>query len=239
MGSDPRELEAQFPEAGRGVRTMLAAETPRHRVTLSPFQIDSTEVTNQQFQEFAAAEPEWSPGGSNHPRAYLSHWKDGKPAADQGSHPVTYITWQAASAFCAWREGRLPTEAEWEFAAAGGKSPYPWGSEPPTPAHANYSASGVGGTRPAGSYPANAFGLFDLAGNVWEFTADPWRPGYDTPVPHDPPDFRQVRTRRTIRGGSYGAAPFQLRVTARDSHDPQNPVPHVGFRCVREPQPIR
>src|SRR5262249_7554692 len=161
------------------------------------------------------------------------------------NHPVRYVTWHAAQAFCTWSGGRLPTEAEWEYAARGVRDrEFPWGDEPPSAHHANYSASRIGDTQPVGAYPPNPFGLYDLAGNVWEFTLDAWRPGYPSEGQVDPVvggaiagDLRSVQGRRVIRGGSFGAAPVNLRTRWRDSHEVSNAVAFVGFRCAYSAQP--
>jgi formylglycine-generating enzyme required for sulfatase activity len=110
-----------------------------------------------------------------------------------------------------------------------GKS-FPWGDEMPDKSRANFSASGLKAPTAVASYPANGYGLFDMAGNVWEFLADEWQkyPG----KANGEPDYRQVKTRRALRGGSFGGSPVNLRVTYRDSHSPENSVEHVGFRCA-------
>ncbi len=151
--------------------------------------------------------------------------------------------WHAAVAFCRWAGKRLPTEAEWEHAARGGlkEKSFPWGDEPPDKTRANYHASGTGATARVASYPANGYGLFDMAGNVWEFTLDEWA-AY-TPSPQVNPvaggnlfaddSFQAVTSRRVIRGGSWGGAPINLRVAYRDSHPPEGTRDFVGFRCAR------
>ena len=112
----------------------------------------------------------------------------------------------------------------------------------PDKTRANFSASEIGAATAVGSYPANGYGLFDMAGNVWEFLADEWQK-YPTDLelqinPVAGGDFflkdsyRQIKTRRVIRGGSYGGSPVNLRVTYRDSHQPENAGDHVGFRCA-------
>ena len=125
---------------------------------------------------------------------------------------------------------------------------FPWGDEPADKTRANYGGSGIKTTTAVGSYPANGYGLFDMAGNVWEFLADEWRPYSDRPqtnplsgqalltdgrrslvLEQDPED---VTTRRVIRGGSFGGAPLNLRVTYRDSHPPEGAREFVGFRCA-------
>ena len=155
------------------------------------------------------------------------------------NYPVVYVTWPAALAYAEWAGKRLVTEAEWEFAARGGlgNPKYPWGDAEPAPGRANYAESGTHGTVVAGSYPPNPYGLFDLAGNVWEFCLDAWHDRYSSGAQRQSEaDLLRMRSeaaeRRVIRGGSFDGSPFNLRVTARDSHRGNHPVPHVGFRCA-------
>lgn len=239
MGSDEATLREQFPGAGQGLMSMLLAETPAHEQSIPPFWIDRHEVTNRQFQAFVHACPEWSKqriGGD-----YLKTWRGDRFAAGTAEYPVAFVTWKAAVAFAGWAGKRLPTEAEWEFAARGGRADnlYPWGSEPPSPERANYRASGNGHVVKAGSYPPNPYGLFDLAGNVWEFCLDPWQPRNEPgPQLQTRQDIRRmeltVADRRVIRGGSYDGVAFNLRVTSRDSHPANRPVAFVGFRCAAD-----
>jgi formylglycine-generating enzyme required for sulfatase activity len=168
---------------------------------------------------------------------YLEHLRDGQCPPGKAEHPVVFVTWHAALAYCRWAGGRLPTEAEWEYAARAGRaSEFPWGDEQPTPDRANYAASGFDDTRPVGSYPPNPLGLYDMAGNVWELALDAWGPGgsgfRDIPAGSSPDDLRVVTGRRALRGGSFGGAPVNLRTRWRDSHDALNAVAFVGFRCV-------
>jgi formylglycine-generating enzyme required for sulfatase activity len=200
-------------------------EHPRARVRVAPFEIAATEVTVAQFDRFAAARNTMLPR---------------QPAWSAGTHPVVNVTSDEASAFCEAEGARLPTEAEWEFAARAGRSDtvYPWGNR--------YSADSANGsgirakdawryTAPVGSFAPNAYGLFDMIGNVWEWTADWYRhgEGWTTPAAAEP-DRTSPEYLKTIRGGSWDSGAASLRTSRRlglrpgDRHNL-----YVGFRCVR------
>ena len=230
--------ELQFP----GV---FEDETPVHAVTISDFSLDRQEVTNARFLGFVGARPEWRKAAvpsSAHNGRYLEDWTAGRPQPDRLDHPVVFVTWHAAQAFCLWAGGRLPTEAEWEYAArAGGDAEFPWGEALPSPEAANYSASKLGTTVAVGSYPANEWGLQDLAGNVWEFVLDEWVTPYAPETQVDPvvggtvaeADLQAVEGRRALRGGgSFNGAVANMRTRWRDSHQVTNAVEFVGFRCA-------
>ena len=228
---------------------LIQAETPQHNVTIEGFYLDQFEVTNAAFRRFIRARPEWSVARiprTLHNGNYLKDWNGDNFPKDKANHPVANVSWYAAVAFCQWLGKRLPTEAEWEFAARGGlkDKTFPWGDKLVDPSRANYGGSKLNGTSPVGSYPPNGYGLFDMAGNVWEFTADEWAP---YPDPGSSPTVREgvtrkeletrnlknETTRRVIRGGSFAGAPLNLRVTYRDSHPPDGAQPFVGFRCAK------
>ncbi len=176
-----------------------------------------------------------------------------KKAADQswgrGARPVINVTWRDASAYCAWlteRTGnrwRLPSEAEWEYAArAGGDSAYFWGDVWDA-ARANGGVTVTGTTEP-GRYPANAFGLFDMAGNVWEWCADDWHDSYRG-APADGRTWLYDGSRldeegtgdaswSVIRGGSWDDHPHALRSTTRGWWPKDEAAPRLGFRVVKE-----
>ena len=259
MGTDiskVSEIAAQFNIQNHP--DLIQAETPQHAVTIDSFWLDRFEVTNAAFQKFIRARPEWS--ATRIPRQlnngnYLNDWIGKNFPVGQANHPVVNVTWYAAFAFCEWSGKRLPTEAEWEFAARGGLQgrTFPWGNDLVDSSRANYRGSDLNAPTAVGSYPANGYGLFDMAGNVWEFVADEWGPYSDSPqvnpvagdfvpffVPFkqakgsaSPMTFPGVTTRRVIRGGSFAGAPLNLRVTYRDSHPPDGAQPFVGFRCAR------
>jgi formylglycine-generating enzyme required for sulfatase activity len=224
---------------------LIQAETPQHTVTIKSFYLDMYEVTNSQFREFVRANPQWSAARIPtrfHNGNYLKDWVSDNFPEGRAKHPVVNVSWYAAVAFCQSLGKRLPAEAEWELAARGGlqNKTFPWGDEPVEKRRANYAGSGIKATTPVGGYPANGYGLFDMAGNVWEFMADEWaaytEAEQDNPVAGGnlflDKSFYDVTTRRVIRGGSWGGAPLNLRVTYRDSHPPNGARDFVGFRCA-------
>ncbi|MDP2276425.1 MAG: formylglycine-generating enzyme family protein [Archangium sp.] len=178
----------------------------------------------------------------------------GSSIAGREQHPVVHVSWDDAAAYAKWAGGRLPTEAEWEFAARSGTSGhrFTWGDSWPEKPLANTwegafpvsnsVADGFAGTAPVKSYPPNAAGLFDLAGNVWEWTADRYRE--DTYLaradggvvlnPAGPEDSDELR--RVIRGGSFLCAPnycASFRTSARRSTTQDSSLSHLGFRIVK------
>jgi len=220
-------------------------ELPRHTVTVTDFYLDKYLVTNRDFRRFVAANPQWDPGGpaseSSREDAYLVDGSAPEAAEVQPDHPVVNVTWYAAKAFCEWEGKRLPSEAEWEFAARGGQTVlFPWGDEPPDRTRANFG-NNIGTSTPVHSYPPNRYGLFDMAGNVWQFLADPWAP-YGAATAQKPKGSgssgvsiagQLSEPRRVIRGGSFAGHPVNLWVEYRDSHAPNNPRKYVGFRCAK------
>jgi sulfatase modifying factor 1 len=167
-------------------------------------------------------------------------------------HPVVHISWNDALAFCAWAGARLPTEAEWEYAARGGLQGtiYPWGNElTPGGEHRcniwhgrfpvkNTAEDGFVGTAPARWFEPNGYGLFQTSGNVWEWCADYWdiRTVIDRDVPLDNPAGPDHGTVRVMRGGSYlchDSYCNRYRVAARTLNEPDASSGNLGFRCVR------
>lgn len=245
MGSDLAELDEVRAQTGLASNDALMPEVPGRQVTVDPFYLDTVDVTNRQFSKFTVAVTAWHPDRidpSLHNGRYLENWVSGSPPTDLLDHPVTFITWQAAVEYCAWRGKRLPTEIEYEWAARAGENTgqYPWGDAPPDSKLVNWSGSGIGGTVPVASYPPNDRGLYDMAGNVWRFTADPWFGSY-AEMPTNPAEISRAATnpaiRRVVRGGSYGANAANLRVRYRDSHRPLDAREMVGFRCAKSVTP--
>jgi formylglycine-generating enzyme required for sulfatase activity len=234
---------------------------PPHEVTVSSFCLDRTEVTTRAY--LACVEkgecerpPEkvtW-PGIKDAEVALYSPFCNA-PQKDHAEHPINCVAWPMADRFCKQRGARLPTEAEWEFAARGASQrKYPWGDEAPGPGYLNACGKecaagfkargakhatmydeddGFAGTAPVGSFPggASASGVLDLAGNVWEWTAD-WFAVYpDAAVvdPKGPP----TGTLRVVRGGDFtGTQPDWARPAYRWKSDPDTYNHAIGFRCA-------
>lgn len=245
MGVDTTEVAKFQKFFGIDIAQLSRDEIPKHTVTVHDFYMDTCPVSNAEFKKFTDANPEWKadriPSHLDNGN-YLKHWKLGV-LTKEPDHPVVNVNWYAAVAYCRWAGKRLPTEAEWEYAARGGVDAiFPWGDQPVDGSRANFSGSGLGATSPVGKYPPNAYGLFDMAGNVWQFLADEWKP-YPSTAQVDPiaggdfflggPGFLEVRTRRVIRGGSFDGAPINLWIQYRDSHPPNGSRGFVGFRCAK------
>ena len=250
MGTDQADiatLKSRFQVDWPG---LFENESPAHEVTLSDFRIDKHEVTNAQFVKFLDAVPEWRKDrldSQEHNGDYLADWQDGQYPEGTGQHPVVFVTWAAAQSYCRWRDGRLPTEAEWEFVARSGDSrEFPWGDTLPSPERANYYSSNIGEPVEVGKYPPNDLGVFDLAGNVWELLLDTWVPQYPNEARIDPiaggpienEQIRDIRGRRGVRGASFGGSVVNLRTRWRDSHVVTNAIGFVGFRCAYSGSPV-
>jgi formylglycine-generating enzyme required for sulfatase activity len=256
-------------------------EGPVHPVRLRPFAIDPHTVTNRWFAAFANATGHvtdaerygWSfvfggllPDDFPDTRAVAhapwwrqaigADWRHPEgPQSDlsgRDDHPVVHVSWNDASAFCAWSGTRLPTEAEWEFAARGGRdgARFPWGDElEPGGKHRmnvfqgrfpaeNTCDDGYAGTAPAGAFDPNGYGLHNTTGNVWEWCADWFDAGYYAVSPSKDPRGPDSGTHRVMRGGSYlchASYCNRYRVDSRSANEPDSSTGNLGFRVACDP----
>ena len=254
-------------------------ERPVHEVTLQPFRIDITTVTNADFGRFVKAtgyvttaeefgysavfhlaftgersdivgRPEETPWWLG---VRDAQWRrpegPGSDISTRAHHPVVHVSYDDALAYCAWAGKRLPTEAEWEYAARGGLAGarFAWGDElVPDGEHRcniwqgdfpdhNTLEDGYLTTAPAKAFAANGYGLFQSAGNVWEWCSDWFDPTYYASSPADDPAGPDQGITRVMRGGSFlchDSYCHRYRVAARSSSTPDSTAANLGFRCA-------
>jgi formylglycine-generating enzyme required for sulfatase activity/RsiW-degrading membrane proteinase PrsW (M82 family) len=217
-------------------RSWFEDERPQHTVYLDAFYIDKTEVTNAQCQACVEAGVCDAPSDT-------TYYDD----ADYAQHPVVYASWNDADAYCRWAGKRLPTEAEWEKAARGTDGwTYPWGNtfdgselnfcDKNCPYKLDASVDdGYAGTAPVGSYQggASSYGALDMVGNVYEWVADWYDPGYYNQSPGRNPPGPDSGEKRVLHGGSWGNDPSFVRSANRYGNAPDYRNNFVGFRCAR------
>lgn len=216
-------------------------EKPVHKVAVKNFYMDKTPVTNRQYKKFCDETGTTYPPNPN--------WKDMPDYfIDYPDYPVVNVGWSQAWEYARWTGKRLPTEEEWEYAACGGKEQpmFPWGNEEPDGGKANYAdrntdypwrdfriSTGYRYTSPVGSYPPNEYGLYDMAGNVWQWCDDWFFPYDDTE--RDVEAFKDGwGGSRPCRGGCYHSSTYDLRVSRRRQVLGGQGQMSVGFRCVRD-----
>ena len=286
-----------------------ADEYPKHKVTVSPFYMDATEVTNAQFRKFVEAtkyvttaerKPDWEevkktvPPGTPKPDESLliaaslvftpsdgpvdlsnfsawwkwvpgANWRQpegpGSSIVGKDNYPVVQVSWDDAIAYCKWAGKRLPTEAEWEFAARGGlvNAIYSWGNEPVNSGkpkcnswegkfpYYNEKKDGFATLAPGKSFAPNGYGLYDMSGNVWEWCNDWFDYNYYSTLKgktvinpqgpsksYDPEDLYSPK--KSLRGGSFlcnDSYCSGYRAARRMKSSPDTGLEHTGFRCVR------
>lgn len=248
-GTFPRGgTEEEVSEVADREYLSYLAERPVKDITITQFYIDKFEVTNAQYREFlddAGGPPtRWDhpdePEGVGHGQQYLS-----EDLADD-AQPAVGVNWYDAYAYCNWAGKRLPTEAEWEYAARGPSYRiYPWGDHGPFDDgiyFANFHPESGGEfdghkkSAPVGSYPdgVSPFGILDMAGNAEEWVNDWYSVNYFAQsVTTDPPGPIEGE-QKVIKGGSYGTREWQVRIGKRFKGKPHNKGPRVGFRCVED-----
>ena len=201
--------------------------SPAHRVLLDAFHIDVYEVTNAQYHAFCQQ--------TGHRLPEFWQRSGFRCGLDYPDHPVVTVSWRDAMAYATWCGKRLPTEAEWEYAARGGLSGMDWpNGESLDPWDANFRESDQGRPVAVGSYPANGFGLCDMAGNVVEWIADYYGADYYAWSPASNPRGPESGRFRVIRGGGWHSGDACSRVYFRNAL-PENWVDfNVGFRCARD-----
>jgi len=209
-------------------------EKPMRTVIVNDFYLDEHEVTVAAYQNFISATghappPQWAEQLRNR------------------EHPVVSVSWNDAKAYAKWAGKRLPYEAEWEYAARGGNTglngtphyKYPWGDEV-SHERANYSGSEGrvrwSGTSPVKNFPATGFGLYDMAGNVWEWCEDWYDENYykNRPSPDRNPKGPSTGQYRVLRGGSWDYDPRPVRCALRLRDTATNRLVNIGFRCAQD-----
>ena len=241
MGMDP---ELSFQEcqkfASNCILERFADEAPVHSVELTSFYMDEKEVTNAQYADCVDQGKCVLPQelkSKNRPKYYNNYL--------YADYPVIYVTWEDASSYCKWRGASLPTEAQWEYAARGGLEGYiyPWGITAPVCSAGKKNGAQFNDkdkcsnsdTVQVGLFAPNDYGLYDMAGNVWEWVADRYKTDYYRNSPLLNPPGPEDGVYRVIRGGGWESEGHFLSVAIRHRLSPGTGSQNVGFRCVREP----
>jgi serine/threonine-protein kinase len=239
MGSsaDQAVLECQKYNVDYCQNNRFTNEEPVHQVRLDAFYMDIHEVTNANYKACVDARV-CKPPQNNSSATRADYY--GNSQFD--NYPVVYVDWEMARTYCEWRGGHLPTEAQWEKAARGTSGRiYPWGNDMLRCGLANYNPqkSGlcVGDTTVVGSYAdgISSYGMYDMAGNVWEWTLDWHTDRYDPNWPATNPTGASTGTKRVLRGSSWFDYDFSVRTTFRGKADPALADNYIGLRCARIP----
>lgn len=225
----------------------------RKKVTVSSFYVDRFEITNKDYRDYISDLSEgdresrlpdstaWDEAASR------ANWKTYFYGSERSDYPVVAVTWKDAKEYCEWEGKRLPTEAEWEYAARAGRvgGVYPWAGFSPrdpqgrylanfNPGRQGQAADGYAFTGPVGSYPPNRWGLHDVAGNVAEWVRDAYTPSYSAISGLDPVYKDQEEARHVVRGGSWASNAFQIGVGVRNYQGKEKASARIGFRCAAD-----
>jgi formylglycine-generating enzyme required for sulfatase activity len=225
IGADSFLMGSPDREPGR------KPDEPLYRIDLPGFWLDMKEVTNNDYQRFVLARPAWAKGAvstSLADRSYLLHWTGSEFPVGDDEKPVAYVSWHAARAFAEWAGKRLPTEAEWEFAArAGAATAYWWGDD--------FSGARANNTqdlwRVGREQARNKWNLYDMLGNVSEWTSSLYREYSSRNDGHEPAS--STPGDRVHRGGGFSSNPTFLRAANRMKAPPETVADNIGFRCAK------
>lgn len=262
MGSAEDEMLHLLDDWPMAKRESLEREVPRHRVYLDAFYIDKYEVTKARFQQFVQATNHrtqaerdgwgWVYTGQKDEQMTGASWRTprgpGQESAGQEQHPVVQVSWEDAKAYCTWAGKRLPTEAEWEKAARGAEGRiYPWGNQfdgtllNACDTHCEYEGKddavddGYRYTAPVGSYEGgkSPYGVYDMAGNVWEWVADWFDKDYYKHSPARNPRGPNAGDQAVLRGGGWYGNALRVRASFRSKFAPETRHDNIGFRCAK------
>lgn len=223
-GDYPRGRSHTLPDDGmKWVPELMKDDRPVRRIFVDAFYLDAHETTNQEYAAFVKA--------AHHRAPY--NWPQGKVPEGKGKLPVVDVSWDDAVAYAKWAGKRLPTEAEWERAARGivEGAKYPWGNREPEKADARFDVPD--GPGEVAKFPANYFGVYDVAGNVWEWCADWYGIDYYAAAAEKNPAGPEAGLYRVLRGGSWADVPKYLTCANRSWARPAERSPNIGFRCAK------
>jgi len=232
MGREKLKIETTRPSGG-----------PIHTVYTDAFWIDRHEVTNAQYEQCVADGDCYPPKGT-----IMKNVDNYYGEVGYDYFPVRNVSWYDARNYCEWAGRRLPREAEWEKAARGGLEgkEYPWGDEDPVCSPlsefgANFDGDDCAVTGPLKvmSFRSNPYGLYDMAGNVWEWVADRYASDYYSHSPYENPPGPSSGDYRVLRGGAWFNSSRDLRVSNRFRHNPGYPGLDAGFRCAKSRSPSK
>jgi formylglycine-generating enzyme required for sulfatase activity len=248
MGSDPEDIDRMWKRFNWNdhEKQFTKSEQPAHRVKIDGFWMYRTLVTVSQYRRYCETT------GRSMPAAPSYGWKD--------ANPVVNVSWEDARAYCSWAGGRLPYEAEWEYAARGRstgidrpRTTFVWGDTIPTTPVGNLAdetflkggyynnpnfhiftgyTDGYVTASPVMAFPANEFGLYDMAGNVLEWCGDWSAADYYSNSPVSNPHGPATGTNRVLRGGAFDTIPTITRLARRLSNNPDIRNEEKGFRCI-------